>query len=110
VILIETSTHTIPSAALSDGPKSDGIHQSDYISRYCLADDRLNTSYLVFFPSALDDFTLFRNGHSAQGVVYLLRVRAVVVVINELLAARHGTSGTDLGITIKQPQNVAQAL
>jgi hypothetical protein len=77
---------------LSEGSKSDGIHQPDYIGGYCLADDRLNTSYLVFFSSALDNFTLFGNGHSAQGVVYLLGVGPIVVVINKFLTARHDPS------------------
>jgi hypothetical protein len=71
--------------------KSRRVHLPDYVSRNSLADDRLNASYLIFFSSALDNFTLFRNGHPAEGVVHLLGVRAVVSVINELLSVRHGT-------------------
>jgi hypothetical protein len=50
-----------------------------------------------------------RNGHSAEGVVYLIRVSAVVVVINELLSAHHGTSGATLSITINNRKSLRES-
>jgi hypothetical protein len=70
--------------------KSHCVHQPYDVSRNSLADDSLYTSYLVFFPSALDNFALFWNWHSTEGVVYLVSIWAVMVLINELLTARHG--------------------